>query len=107
MLREDSQWHLHSFKTIHWCAEVEILDIHTREFCIFCAEYTVPYYFGGGEIRCSCGELPWVCYQAASCSARTQITAVNQKLPPEYYFSQLFVTFAPKMVIKKVFRERQ
>jgi len=32
----------------------------------------------------------------------TQITAVNQKLLTEYYFSPLFVTFAPKKVIKSV-----
>jgi len=38
---------------------------------------------------------------AQGSKSRTQIPAVNQKLPPEIYFSQLFVTFAPKKVIKK------
>ena len=58
VLREDGQWHLHILKTVQWCVEVEILDIHTHELCIFRAEDTVPYYFGGGEISCPCGELP-------------------------------------------------
>jgi len=36
--------------------------------------------------------------QSRVAAARTQITSVNQKFPPETYFSQLFVTFAQKLV---------
>ena len=41
------------------------------------------------------GDEKWVI--PIDSSPRTQINAVNQKFPPESYFSQFFVTFASKL----------
>ena len=53
VLWEDADWHFHVFITVHGCAQVNVLNVKTHIFCIFCSQHTVPQYFGRGNVCCS------------------------------------------------------
>ena len=61
------QWHLHVFKFVHWCFEVEIANIKAAVSCSFSTDDAVPYYLGGGNVCCPCCQFAWAFDQVAAC----------------------------------------
>jgi len=48
--REDRNWHLHIFETVHRGTQIKVLNVEAEIFSPWCADDTVPKHFCSGEI---------------------------------------------------------
>jgi len=66
VLWEQMNREFHIFEPIERCSQIKILDVHSHEFCILCAEDAIQNYFGCGEVCCASGELARIFDEVAS-----------------------------------------
>ena len=69
-LRKNGDGHFHVLKTVHWCAEIEVLDVEAHILGVFSADDAVPQHLCGREICRACREFSRIIDQvSASCEA--------------------------------------
>lgn len=66
-LRENTEWHFHVLKSVHWCAQVEVLDVQAEISGANCADDAVPHHFRSCEICCARCKLSRVFDEVSSC----------------------------------------
>lgn len=69
-LWKNGDGHFHVLKSVHWCAEIEVLDVEAHILGIFSADDAVPQHLCGREICRACCEFSRIIDQvSASCEA--------------------------------------
>ena len=72
-LQKNGDGHFHVLKTVHWCAEIEVLDVETHISGIFSADDAVPQHLCGREICRACREFSRIIDQV---SARSEADSI-------------------------------
>ena len=54
---EQLQFHLEVFEAVHWCHQIEILDVDCHELGIGCGDYAVEHEFDSEEISGGCATV--------------------------------------------------